>query len=88
MHTYAQLNENNVVIGVSQLSSKDDRNDMVLINDLEVKLGSIYNSGTGEFTAPIIPEPNPIEPQPSLEEMQAQTLLNTEVLIAMKNIGV
>lgn len=36
------------------------------------------------------PEKEPIEaqPKPTLEEMQAQTLLNTEVLIAMKNIGV
>lgn len=33
-------------------------------------------------------EPVEIKPQPTLEEMQAQTLLNTEVLIAMKNIGV
>ncbi|MFJ8091099.1 hypothetical protein ACIQ7N_23390 [Lysinibacillus sp. NPDC095746] len=86
MYAYAQLNENNTVIGVSQLSAKDDRSDMVLINGLEVRLGSIYNSG--EFIPPSIPEPTPIEQQPSLEEMQAQTLLNTEVLIAMKNIGV
>ncbi|WP_337983459.1 hypothetical protein [Lysinibacillus sp. C5.1] len=36
----------------------------------------------------VVPDSTPIEPQPTLEEMQAQTLLNTEVLIAMKNIGV
>ncbi|TQR26967.1 hypothetical protein C7Y47_23905 [Lysinibacillus sphaericus] len=37
-----------------------------------------------------LPEQEPVEvqPKPTLEEMQAQTLLNTEVLIAMKNIGV
>lgn len=63
MHTYAQLSENNTVIGVSQLSAEDDRNDMVLINDLEVKIGSTYNGETGEFTAPNRPEPIPIEPQ-------------------------
>ncbi|TQR27207.1 hypothetical protein C7Y47_23615 [Lysinibacillus sphaericus] len=33
-------------------------------------------------------EPVEVQPKPTLEEMQAQTLLNTEVLIAMKNIGV
>lgn len=54
----------------------------------DVQEGWDYNRETGEFTAPVIPEPTPIEPQPSLEEMQAQTLLNTEVLLAMKNIGV
>lgn len=53
-----------------------------------VQEGWDYNNETGEFMAPVIPEPTPIEPQPTVEEMQAQTLLNTEVLIAMKNIGV
>ncbi|WP_339262783.1 hypothetical protein [Lysinibacillus sp. FSL K6-3209] len=54
----------------------------------DIQEGWDYNNETGEFTAPVIPEPTPIEPQPTLEEMQAQTLLNTEVLIAMKNIEV
>lgn len=54
----------------------------------DVQEGWDYNLETGEFTAPIIPEPTPIEPQPTVEEMQAKTLLNTEVLLAMKNIGV
>ncbi|WP_025114176.1 hypothetical protein [Lysinibacillus fusiformis] len=35
-----------------------------------------------------VPDPLPIEPAPTVEEMQAQTLINTEVLLAMKNIGV
>ncbi|MET4560746.1 hypothetical protein ABIA69_001890 [Lysinibacillus parviboronicapiens] len=55
----------------------------------EVKEGWDFDKKTGEFTAPAIPEPSePIEPQPTVEEMQAKTLLNTEVLLAMKNIGV
>lgn len=54
----------------------------------DVQEGWDYNNETGEFTAPIIPDPTPIEPQPTVEEMQAKTLLNTEVLLAMKNIGV
>lgn len=36
----------------------------------------------------VVPDSTPIEPQPTVEEMQAKTLLNTEVLLAMKNIGV
>ncbi|MCS1384538.1 hypothetical protein EYB33_11985 [Lysinibacillus sphaericus] len=47
-----------------------------------------YNRQTGEFTSPVISNPIPIKPTPTVEEMQAKTLLNTEVLIAMKNIGV
>ncbi|WP_202973825.1 hypothetical protein [Lysinibacillus parviboronicapiens] len=54
----------------------------------EVKEGWDYNAKTGEFTEPTIPEPLPIEPQPTVEEMQAQTLLNTELLLTMKEIGV
>ncbi|MCS1383276.1 hypothetical protein NXZ75_13800 [Lysinibacillus sphaericus] len=54
----------------------------------DVQEGWDYNRETGEFTAPVIPETTPIEPQPTVEEMQAKTLLNTEVLLAMKNIGV
>lgn len=50
----------------------------------EVQEGWDYNNKTGEFTAPIIPEP--VEPQPTLEEMQAQTLLNTEMLLIQKEI--
>jgi hypothetical protein len=53
----------------------------------EVQEGWDYNSETGEFTAPIIPEPTPVEPQPTLEEMQAQTLLITEMLLLQKEIG-
>jgi len=53
----------------------------------EVQEGWDYNKETGEFTAPIIPEPIPVEPQPTLEEMQAQTLLNTEMLLIQKQIG-
>ncbi|MFJ7665317.1 hypothetical protein ACIQXW_23445 [Lysinibacillus sp. NPDC097162] len=52
-----------------------------------VKEGWNYNSETGEFTAPNIPEPIPVEPQPTLEEMQAQTLVNTEYLIARSGLG-
>lgn len=51
-----------------------------------IQEGWDYNSKTGEFTAPIIPEPTPIEPQPTIEEMQAQTLLNTEMLLIQKEL--
>lgn len=50
----------------------------------DIQEGWDYNNETGEFTAPITP--NPVEPQPTLEEMQAQTLLNTEMLLIQKEI--
>lgn len=53
----------------------------------DVQEGWDYNRETGEFTAPVIPEPTPIEPQPTVEEMQAQTLLNTEYLVSRSELG-
>lgn len=58
-----------------------------ITNKPDVKESWDYNSETGDFTAPVIPEPIPEEPQPTLEEMQAQTLLNTEMLLLQKEIG-
>lgn len=54
----------------------------------DIQEGWDYNSVTGEFTAPVIHNPTPIEPPPTVEEMQAQTLINTEYLIAMNEMGI
>ncbi|MDP1394755.1 hypothetical protein Q8G28_15325 [Lysinibacillus capsici] len=88
MFKYAQLDSNNVVKGISLLNGKIAAEDMILINDMDVVLDSIYNPETGEFTAPVILEPTPIEAPPTVEEMQAQTLINTEYLIAMNEMGI
>lgn len=88
MFKYAQLDSNNVVKGISLLSGEIVAEDMILINDMDVVLESIYNPETGEFTAPVIPDPTPVEPTPTVEEMQAQTLINTEYLIAMNEMGI
>lgn len=34
-----------------------------------------------------LPEPPPIESQPTLEEMQAETLLNTKYLVSRSELG-
>ncbi|MCS1392964.1 hypothetical protein NXZ77_15410 [Lysinibacillus boronitolerans] len=88
MFKYAQLDSNNVVKGISLLSGEIVAEDMILINDMDVVLYSIYNPETGEFKAPVIPDPTPVEPTPTVEEMQAQTLINTEYLIAMNEMGI
>lgn len=54
----------------------------------DIQEGWDYNSGTGDFTAPIVPDPTPIDTEPSLEEMQAQTLLNTEYLKSRTELGI
>lgn len=52
----------------------------------EIQEGWDYNKETGDFTAPVVPEPTPIETTPTLEEMQAQTLLNTEYLVSRSEL--
>ncbi|MGE6513384.1 hypothetical protein [Lysinibacillus sphaericus] len=84
MFKYAQLNNDNVVEGISYLSGEVVATNMILVNDIEVGFGSAFDAKTGEFTAP---EPTPIEPQPTVEEMQAKTLLNTEYLVARNELG-
>jgi len=52
----------------------------------EVQEGWDYDEETRDFTEPIVPEPTPIEPTPTLEEMQAKTLLNTEYLVSRSEL--
>lgn len=64
--------------------------DIVLIdisgrNDIQEGWG--YDTKTGTFTAPVTIDPTPIEPQQTLEEMQAQVLLNTEYLVSRRELG-
>lgn len=76
MFKHAQLDDENIVIGISYLSGEVVADNMILINDLEVELGSTYNRTTGEFTPP---EPQPeIEPKASIEEIAEETLLETK----------
>ncbi|MED4888923.1 hypothetical protein [Lysinibacillus fusiformis] len=75
MFRYAQINDESVVMSISSLSGEVIADHLILINDLDVELDIIYNRDAGEFTPP---EPTSIESTPTVEEMQAQTLLNTE----------
>ena len=85
MFKYAQLSSENVIIGISQLSGEVIADNMILINSLEVKLGSTYNPATGEFTPPD-PQPEP-EPLPTIEEeILVETRYQT-MLLEMSTLG-
>jgi hypothetical protein len=48
---YAQLNDNSIVVGISHLSSKVDKTNMILLSDYDVSLiGDLYNHETLAFT--------------------------------------
>lgn len=57
-----------------------------ITGNTEVKEGWDYESATGVFTEPIYELVEPIEPQPTSEEIQTQTLLNTEYLVIMSEL--
>ena len=63
MYKYAQLNNENRVIGISYLSGEVIADNMILINEREILLGSIYQRENDYFQAP-----EPIEPDTSIEE--------------------
>lgn len=79
---YAQLNENDICIGVSQLGGEVDEVCLVAIESYdETLLGKRYNVETGEFEEVSQPDPDPTLPQPTLEEQVAQ--LREDNLILM-----
>lgn len=76
MFKYAQLGNKNVVVGISQLSGEVISDNMILLNDVKVELGSTYNRTTGEFTPP---ESQPeSETKATIEEVAEETLLETK----------
>lgn len=52
----------------------------------DIQEGWFYNRETGDFTPPVVLAPSPIEAPPSVEEMQAKTLLNTEYLVSRSEL--
>ena len=79
MFRYAQLSAGNIVVGISELAGEVNADNMILINDMEVELGYIYDPSTQTFTAPE-PQPEPF-PEPSIEErILAETQYQTMLL--------
>ncbi|NMF01487.1 hypothetical protein [Aneurinibacillus aneurinilyticus] len=72
MYNYAQLNESNIVVGISQLSNKVDLSNMILLESYDTSLlGATYDEESGEFVPAPPPEPVPQGPDP-IEQLQAE----------------
>lgn len=83
---YAQLNSEDLVIGISHLKDETGSNDMILINE-EVQLFSKYNRITGEFTPPApLPQPDTSTPQPDPTETIEEKLTRLEQMIQTDNL--
>jgi len=75
MFYYAQLDENNICIGVSQLSGEVSETNMILLERYDMSLiGKKYNNGTWED----MPTP---EPKPT-----AQDEINAEILKMLNDL--
>lgn len=74
MFYYAQIDENNICIGVSQLSGEVNLPSMILLDIQDASLlGRRYNNGAWEEAA----QPEPTVPEPTEQDfLQAEILLN------------
>lgn len=86
---YAQLDEDNVCIGISDLSGEVNQPDMIRIDSYDMSLlRKKYNFDTGEWDD-VPPKPEP-EPKPLSEQQQAvlDTVVNTEYLVCLADLGI
>ena len=61
------------IFEAEELPPYPNTEDFIDITDKpEVQEGYVYNSETGEFTAPVVLDPTPIEPLPTVEERLEQ----------------
>ena len=83
MSYYAQLNENNICIGVSNLSGTVDVPSLIPLPEFDISLmGKKYSNGLWEeVESEPVPEPEPTEQ----ELIQAEILLNQAEIIAKQN---
>ena len=84
MFYYAQINENNICIGVSQLSGEVNLPSMVFLDTYDSSLlGKQYNNGAWEEMAQ--PEPTP-QPLSETEQAILQTAINTEYMMSLMEV--
>lgn len=86
MFYYAQV-ENNVVVGISQLTDKVEFENMIDISGLEVmpQLGYIYDPASKSFSEPIIEEPTePIETiDEKVKRLEQNGLVSIDISLAV-----
>jgi hypothetical protein len=72
MYKYAQINENGMCFGLSEISGEVDNPFMILLIDEDIRLGDIFLEG---IWTRYDPEPEPIpEPEPTAEQIRIEQL--------------
>lgn len=84
MFNYAQLNEENICIGISQLSGEVHSPRMILLENQEVSLlGKKYNKGVWDEVEQPEPKPETLSPT---EQAILQTAINTEYIASLMEV--
>lgn len=87
---YAQIDENNICVGVSDLSGEVNTDNMIRLDtyDLAV-MGKKYEDGTWlEVENPEPEPPEPVEPQPTNSEIKSMLLeVQEQNLILMESLA-
>ena len=83
MYIYAQLNAEDIVVGISQLSGELLADDMILINNMDIDSGYLYDRVSGTFTEPVDSEPDlPVETmEEKIARLESTTELNSLITI-------
>lgn len=79
MFYYAQINEENICVGVSDLSGEVSADNMIRIDTMDTSLlGKKYNSGNWETVEPIDPQPESKLTQLQSYYQETQSILPSE----------
>ncbi|MFJ5766730.1 hypothetical protein ACIP9C_15360 [Lysinibacillus sp. NPDC093210] len=90
MKKFVQIVDNTAywIFDAEELPPYPNVEDFLEITGLEgIEEGFLYNSETGEFTSPVTTMAPPMNSQLTVEEMQAQILLNVEYLVSRSELG-
>ncbi|WP_352400936.1 hypothetical protein [Anaerotignum sp.] len=84
MFYYAQLDANNICVGISQLAGIIDAENMIAIGSMDGDLiGKRYYKGVWEDV--LQPEPTPLPLSPT-EQAILQTAINTEYMMSLMEV--
>ncbi len=82
--TYAQLNEENICIGISELSGEVEGDNMILLDNYDISLlGKKYNDGSWEEIEKELPKE--AEPEPTNRDIMKR-IENLETVTVQKAI--
>lgn len=85
MFRYAEIDENGIVFAVSYMEEEIDKPTLILISeDFDITNKKYINGEWIEY----IPEPEPEPPLSEIEQSILETVINTDYLVCLADLGV